>query len=42
MPVRAPDEAAIRALATREVFERGREYWRSGAVSGLVKRGDEL
>ena len=42
MPVRAPDEAAIRALATREVFERGREYWRSGAVSGLVKRGDEV
>lgn len=42
MPGRPPDETAIRALASRESFERGRAYWRRGAVSGLVKRGDEL
>ena len=42
MPARAPNETAIRALTTHETFERGREYWRNGAVSTLVKRGDEL
>jgi uncharacterized Zn finger protein len=42
MPIRPPDESAIRALASREVFERGRDYWRRGAVSTLVKRGNEL
>ena len=36
------DEPSIRALASRESFERGRDYWRSGAVSMLVRRGDEL
>ncbi|MFD0463370.1 SWIM zinc finger domain-containing protein [Microvirga aerilata] len=24
------------------MFERGREYWHHGAVSALVRRGDEL
>jgi uncharacterized Zn finger protein len=42
MAIGFPDEMAIRALASRESFERGREYWRHGAVSGLVKRGDTL
>jgi uncharacterized Zn finger protein len=42
MPARAPNETEIRALTTHETFERGREYWRSGAVSALVRRGDEL
>jgi uncharacterized Zn finger protein len=42
LPKRPPDETAIRALASRESFERGRDYWRRGAVLDLVKRGDEL
>jgi uncharacterized Zn finger protein len=42
MPVRSLDETSIRALATRESFDRGRDYWRRGAVSTLVRRGDEL
>jgi uncharacterized Zn finger protein len=42
MPGRPPDEKTIRALASRESFERGRDYWRRGAVSALVRRGDEL
>ncbi|WP_046863644.1 SWIM zinc finger family protein [Microvirga massiliensis] len=42
MPIRSLDETSIRALATRESFERGRDYWRRGAVSTLVRRGDEL
>ena len=42
MAVPFPDDMAIRALASRESFDRGREYWRRGAVSELVKRGDTL
>jgi uncharacterized Zn finger protein len=42
MPIRAPDEPAIRALASRESFERGRDYWRRGAVANLVQRGEEV
>ena len=42
MPTRSLDEASIRALTTHESFERGRDYWRRGAVSTLVRRGDEL
>jgi uncharacterized Zn finger protein len=42
MPTRPPDESMIRALASRDSFERGRDYWCRGAVLGLVKRGDEL
>lgn len=42
MPTNPPDEATIRALASRESFERGQEYWRRGAVSALIRRGDEL
>ncbi|MDP4023278.1 SWIM zinc finger family protein [Methylobacterium sp. NEAU 140] len=37
-----PSEAAIRALTTPEVYERGRSYQRAGAVSGLVARGAEI
>ncbi|MFB9984853.1 SWIM zinc finger domain-containing protein [Mesorhizobium kowhaii] len=33
---------AVRALATADSFARGRDYVRSGAVSGLVRRGDRL
>lgn len=35
-------EEAVRALATEESFLRGRQYARSGAVAGLVRRGDRL
>jgi uncharacterized Zn finger protein len=42
MPRQPPDDAAIRARASRESFERGRDYWRHGAVSELIKRGNEL
>jgi uncharacterized Zn finger protein len=42
MPIRPLDESAIRALASRESFERGRDYWRRGAVANLVRRGEEL
>src|SRR3982751_1972487 len=42
MPRQPLEETAIRALANRESFERGRDYWRRGAVSGLIRRGDEL
>src|SRR5215210_7468150 len=35
-------EADIRALASPEVYERGREYWHDGQVLELVHRGDEL
>ncbi|MCF4128515.1 hypothetical protein [Methylobacterium sp. SyP6R] len=37
-----PGEAAIKALADPEVVERGRVVARSGAVSDLVCRGDQL
>jgi uncharacterized Zn finger protein len=37
-----PDEATIKALADPKVFERGRAVLRSGAVSALVRRGEEL
>lgn len=37
-----PGEAAIEALADPKVVERGREVARSGAVSDLVRRGDQL
>ncbi|TIP10653.1 SWIM zinc finger domain-containing protein [Mesorhizobium sp.] len=33
-------EDAIRSLATEESFARGRRYFRSGAVSELMRRGD--
>ncbi len=36
------DEKSIRALATAEVFARGKTYWKNGAVSGLKLRGDTL
>jgi uncharacterized Zn finger protein len=36
------DEKSIRAVATAEVFARGKTYWKSGAVSGLKRRGDIL
>lgn len=42
MSEQALDESSIRTLSIREAFERGRDYWRSGAVSTLVRRGDEL
>ena len=42
MTTRAPTDAAIRALATPTIYERGKAYWRSGAVSTLVRRGDDL
>lgn len=42
MPIRPLDESAIRALASRESFERGRDYWRRGAVANLIQRGEEL
>jgi hypothetical protein len=42
MPIRPPDELAIRALGSRESFERGHDYWRRGAVANLVQRGEEL
>ncbi|GLS32055.1 Uncharacterized conserved protein, contains Zn finger domain [Mesorhizobium albiziae] len=35
-------EDAVRALATVESFARGREYLRSGAVSGLERRSNRL
>ncbi|ESX62671.1 MULTISPECIES: SWIM zinc finger family protein [unclassified Mesorhizobium] len=35
-------EDTIRALATEESFARGKSYFRSGAVSELVRRGDVL
>ena len=37
-----PDEKSIRALASAEVFGRGKAYWKDGAVSGLKLRGDTL
>ena len=37
-----PGEAAIRALAGPEVFLRGQEYRRRGAVESLVARGDAI
>jgi uncharacterized Zn finger protein len=36
------DEKSIRALATAEVYSRGKTYWKNGAVSGLRLRGDTL
>lgn len=42
MPARPLTEALIRSLASRETFERGRDYWQRGAVGALVRRGDEL
>lgn len=33
-------EDAIRSLATEESFARSKRYFRSGAVSELVRRGD--
>lgn len=41
-PVALPGEAAVKALADPKVVERGREVARSGAVSDLVRRGDQL
>jgi uncharacterized Zn finger protein len=38
----ALDEKTIRALATAEVFARGRDYWKDGAVLGLKLRGATL
>lgn len=35
-------EAAIRQLATPESFRRGSEYYESGAVLSLARRGDQL
>jgi uncharacterized Zn finger protein len=35
-------EAQIRALASPESFERGREYFHRGAVESLVRRGERL
>ncbi|KMO40920.1 SWIM zinc finger family protein [Methylobacterium aquaticum] len=37
-----PGEAAVKALADPKVVERGRDMVRSGAVSDLVRRGDQL
>jgi uncharacterized Zn finger protein len=34
--------AAIQALATPQSYGRGREYHRSGAVHGVVRRGNEI
>src|SRR4051812_43020109 len=34
--------AQVRALASPESFDRGREYFQSGAVEGLVLRGERL
>ncbi len=39
MPV---TEAVIRSLATAQSFERGEDYYHSGAVLGLSKRGNTL
>ena len=36
------DESALRVLATPETFSRGEEYYHSGAVSDLQRRGDTL
>ena len=35
-------EAQIRQYAAEETFQRGREYYRQGAVVGLIKRGPVL
>jgi uncharacterized Zn finger protein len=35
-------EATIRQMASPEVFERGMEYYRRGAVLDVTRRGDEL
>lgn len=37
-----PNEATIRRLAQQQSFDRGREYYESGAVLELAQRGDEL
>ncbi|PKO22505.1 MAG: hypothetical protein CVU38_09035 [Chloroflexi bacterium HGW-Chloroflexi-1] len=37
-----PGETAIRSLATAQSYERGLEYYESGAVSGLGRRGNVL
>jgi len=36
------NEAQIRHYATEETFQRGREYYRQGAVVGLIRRGTML
>ena len=35
-----PIEVSIRALFDAKIFDRGLTYYRSGAVSALVRRGD--
>src|SRR3989442_264987 len=35
-------EKLIRRLASGESFQRGREYFQSGAVTNLTRRGDRL
>jgi uncharacterized Zn finger protein len=42
MPAAHLSEAAVRSLASAQSFSRGEEYYRSGAVVSLEKRGNTL
>jgi hypothetical protein len=35
-------EAQIRQLSSEQSFDRGRQYYRGGALFELVRQGDEL
>jgi uncharacterized Zn finger protein len=42
MPIPKLSEASIRRHATDKSFERGQDYYKSGSVTSLIQRGNEL